>query len=106
MPSFQYASDRRAGLERAVNMINSRRNSWKSNPPSEREIRFMSKLRDKGMSMTSISISSRSSSRCAKFADRIEGAKRGFMMKSNGQPPVVHIGFSEAPSESRFVCLS
>ena len=64
------------------------------------------RISDSGMSMTSISISSRSSSRCAKFADRIEGAKRGFMMKSNGQPPVVHIRFSEAPSESRFVCLS
>ena len=49
-----YASDRRAAIERAVDMINSRRNSWKSNPPSEREIRLMSKLRDKGMSFGEI----------------------------------------------------
>jgi hypothetical protein len=49
IPPFKYATDRQDALEKTVQMIESRRNSWKSNPPSKDELDFMKDLRQKGM---------------------------------------------------------
>ena len=50
IPPFKYAKERQEALEKAVRMIESRRKSWKSNPPLEAEIDFMKDLRLKGTS--------------------------------------------------------
>ncbi|MBY8998821.1 MAG: hypothetical protein KGD60_13925 [Candidatus Thorarchaeota archaeon] len=50
IPPFKYATERQEALEKTVQMIESRRNSWKSNPPLQDEIDFMKDLRQKGMS--------------------------------------------------------
>lgn len=51
---FKYAADRQDALEKTVGMIDSRRASWKSNPPKSNEVEFMKQLRKKGISFGEI----------------------------------------------------
>jgi hypothetical protein len=50
IPPFKYATDRQKALDKTIQMIESRRTSWISNPPSKNEIDFMKDLRQIGTS--------------------------------------------------------
>lgn len=54
IPPFKYATQRQEALEKTVQMIESRRRSWKSNPPQQMEIDFMKNLRQEGASYGTI----------------------------------------------------
>ena len=54
IPPFKYATDRQEALEKTVQMIESRKTSWKSNPPLQDEMNFMNDLRQKGLSYGAI----------------------------------------------------
>jgi hypothetical protein len=50
IPPFRYAKERQEALDKTVKMIDARRRFWRSHPPSEREVKFMSNLRGQGIS--------------------------------------------------------